>query len=272
MRYYFPVKRASYPLCLSIIVFFAIMLPAQTRRNPSKSKKKSAPSQSVPQPEIPASYRDLLNNASQAILVTTPNWNSVDGSLQRYEKANGKWQQIGERVPIVVAKNGLAWDAQAEMHVPPVKHEGDGRSPAGVFSIGEAFGFAPSEPDLKLPYRPLTDSIECVDDASSQSYNQIVDRSEMSNPDWNSSEKMRSIDVYKEGLVVNYNVDHIPADGSCIFMHIWKGPGHGTAGCTAMDEDKLKEVMSWLDEAKKPVLVQFPEPIYKHLKSSWNLP
>jgi len=206
------------------------------------------------------------------VVVTTGTWNSVDGQLVRFEKVNGEWKQLGEPVPIVVGTKGLAWDGQVEQPASTVKREGDGRSPAGIFTIGEAFGFAPSAPDLKLPYRSLIDSIECVDDASSSSYNEIIDRRQIANPDWSSSEKMRSIDVYKEGAVVNYNDQRYPGAGSCIFLHIWNGAGHGTAGCTAMPEDKLKEVLGWLDESKKPALVQLPEPVYREFKRSWDLP
>lgn len=244
----------------------------QTAHKSKKAKPASAKTP-VAAMEIPENYLSRLKDAEQAIVVTTPGWNAVDGSLQRFEKRDGAWHPVGDKWAIVVGKSGLGWDAltEAAPSGAPVKKEGDGRSPAGVFTIGEAFGYADSS-DVKLPYRPLTESIECVDDASSQSYNQVVDRKDYANPDWNSSEKMRSVDVYKEGLVVNYNADHVPDAGSCIFMHIWKGAGHGTAGCTAMDEDKLTEMMHWLDEKKKPVLVQLPEAMYKDVKDKWGLP
>jgi L,D-peptidoglycan transpeptidase YkuD (ErfK/YbiS/YcfS/YnhG family) len=83
---------------------------------------------------------------------------------------------------------------------------------------------------------------------------------------------MRSVDVYKLGLVVGYNRDALPGAGSCIFMHIWNGPGHGTAGCTAMEEARLKELVSWLNAEEHPVLIQMPEASYRALKSAWGLP
>ena len=257
---------------LFLVPFF--LLTATTFAQKKTAKKpahKDTASTPVP---LPAAYTNLLSDGSQAILVTTPGWNSVDGTLQRYERNAGRWQPIGEKIAIVIGKSGLAWDGIVEPAPPgaPIKKEGDGRSPAGIFTFGQAFGFQPSAPDLKLPYLPLTDSIECVDDASSQSYNQLVDRQQLPHPDWSSSEKMRTIDVYKEGLVVNYNAEHIAGAGSCIFMHIWSGAGHGTAGCTAMDESKLREILNWLDESKKPVLIQLPAQLYNELKSPWSLP
>lgn len=219
-------------------------------------------------------YHALLQSAQQAILVTTPGWDSVDGTLSRFEKVNGKWQVVGSSWPIVVGKNGLGWDATGRnpSEAGPVKKEGDGRSPAGVFPITELFGFSPTMEGAKLPYRQLTDSIECVDDVKSAQYNKIVDRKQIATPDWNSSEKMKAIEVYQFGAVVGYNPQSKAGAGSCIFLHIWKGSGHGTAGCTAMDEVQLKEVLSWLDADKNPVLVQFPQAVYNQLKSSWKLP
>ena len=262
---------SSTALILTLLLLLCTMTMAQNKPA-KKPAKKVANSTPIP---LPDSYADLLQSASQAIVVTTPGWNSIDGSLQRYDKNDGHWQPIGENIPIVVGKSGLAWDGAIEAawdKRDPVKKEGDGRSPAGIFALGQSFGFAPSAPNLKLPYLSLTESVECVDDASSQSYNQVVDRQQLPHPDWSSSEKMRTVDAYKEGLVVNYNDQHVPGAGSCIFMHIWSGAGHGTAGCTAMEEGKLQEMLSWLDESKKPVLIQLPAAMYKDVKDAWKLP
>ncbi len=246
-------------LTLLLVCVMAVNVSAQHN---SSSRKKSGP------------YRDLLQNAQQAIVVTTPAWDSVDGTLSRFEKVDERWQAVGSSWPIVVGKSGMGWDGARSLTSGsgPVKKEGDGRSPAGVFPITELFGFAGKMEDTKLPYRQLTDSIECVDDVKSSQYNKVVDRKQIAAPDWNSSEKMSSVDVYEFGAVVGYNPGSKPAAGSCIFLHIWKGAGHGTAGCTAMDEVQLKEMLTWLDGDKKPVLVQFPEPVYNQLKGSLKLP
>lgn len=269
--YYFLVNRILFVLLILAIAFVSAGAQKQPR-----SKKKTAPAKpaAVAPIPMPETYRELLANAQQMIVVTTPGWNHVDGTLRRYEKHNGQWEQVGDQVPIVVGKSGLGWDGDTEPPSPnfqPIKKEGDGRSPAGVFRITEIFGF-PEVLDTKLPYQPLTDSIECVDDPSSQAYNQIVDRKEIPHPDWNSSEKMRTIDQYKLGAVVDYNSPKVPDTGSCIFLHIWNGPGHGTAGCTAMDESELKDVLNWLDKKKNPILVQFPAAMYNQIRSGWQLP
>lgn len=259
-------------IILLLLIAIAFM-PADAQKK--KTTKKPAPKPATTSPfPLPEPYRDIFANAQQALLVTVPGWNSVDGTLRRFEKQDGKWQEVGEKFPIVVGKSGLGWDGITDppsASGQPIKKEGDGRSPSGIFKITELFGFEPGL-EAQMPYRPLTEFTECVDDASSQAYNQIVDRREIPHPDWNSSEKMRTIDVYRIGGVVDYNSPKIPAAGSCIFLHIWKGPSHGTAGCTAMEEDHVKELAGWLDEKKHPVLIQLPQPLYERVRELWQLP
>ena len=177
------------------------------------------------------------------VVVTTPDWKATSGTLQRYERtpAKAEWRAVGDPIPVVVGRNGLAPESE--------KHEGDGKSPAGVYRIGTAFGFAPSS-DFRLPYRQLRETTECVDDAASRFYNTIVDRDRVPAVDWSSSEKMRSIREYVWGAVVESK------KGSCIFLHIWGGPHSTTAGCTAMREEDLLTLLRWLDPAKKPVIEQ----------------
>jgi len=222
-----------------------------------------------------------LHDSRQMIVVTTPDWSTVPGSLQRYERAHpsGQWNPVGDPIAIVVGKKGLAWGAgiiQTGTHSPqdPVKKEGDGKSPAGIFRIGTAFGYAAEKPaDWKLPYISLTPTVECVDDPASHFYNQIVDRSTVT-PDWHSSEHMSQAGVaYRWGAVIDHNIDPtIPSAGSCVFLHIWGGPSVGTAGCTAMPQDQLEPILAWLDPASSPILVQMPAAQYKKLTEPLHLP
>jgi D-alanyl-D-alanine dipeptidase len=220
----------------------------------------------------------LLASARQLILVVTPGWNDVQGQLRRFErdKPGQPWRPVGDAGTIVVGRNGTAWDPLVSPVVPgPQKAEGDGRAPAGVFSLGRAFGFAPAPEAawLKLPYLPVVEGIECVDDPASGVYNQIVDRRRVASPDWSSSEKMREVgEAYRWGVVVNYNTPAVAKQGSCIFLHIGGEGGRGTAGCTAMPAADLRVVMEWLDPKLAPVLVQLPGAAYERLEADWSLP
>jgi len=219
-----------------------------------------------------------LAQATQMVLVITPGWDDVQGQLRRFERdrAGQPWRPVGTSGSIVVGKNGIAWDPLTPAAVAgPTKREGDGRSPAGVFPLDRAFGFAPASEAswLKVPYLPVVEGIECVDDASSSAYNQIVDRRQVRSPDWNSSEKMREVgEAYRWGVVVDYNTPAVAGRGSCIFLHVGGEGGKGTAGCTAMSSDELRAVMGWLDPAAHAVLVQLPRAAYAAVRAEWSLP
>ena len=221
----------------------------------------------------------LLHTSRQLVLVVTPGWDDVRGELRRFARSSesGAWSAVGEPTAIVVGQNGTAWDPALEPVVPgPQKAEGDGRSPAGAFPLGQAFGFAPPADAswLTLPYLHVTEGIECVDDSTSSVYNQIVNRRQVAAPDWASSEKMREVgEAYRWGVVVSYNTaPATPRRGSCIFLHIGGEGGKGTAGCTAMAPTDLRSVMTWLTPSEKPVLVQLPRAAYDQLKTAWRLP
>ncbi|HEX8557816.1 MAG TPA: L,D-transpeptidase family protein [Pyrinomonadaceae bacterium] len=221
-----------------------------------------------------------LDRARQLIVVTTRDWDAVGGVLRRFERrgAGRAWTQVGADVPVAVGRTGLAWGVGVAGAGPaggPRKREGDGKAPAGVFRLGRAFGFAPRAQAawLRTPYTELTPTTECVDDAASRHYNRIVDRAALKAADWKSSERMREVGGYRWGLVVEHNSAPPAAGlGSCIFLHVWAGPGVGTAGCTAMEQPSLEALLRWLAPARRPLLVQLPESEYARLRAAWRLP
>jgi L,D-peptidoglycan transpeptidase YkuD (ErfK/YbiS/YcfS/YnhG family) len=221
---------------------------------------------------------ETLSQSSQMVVVTTKDWTATDGTLRRFERTERAWQQVGPAVPVVVGRGGLGWGRG--MHPPsssgPQKKEGDGRSPAGIFRLTYAFGYAPAEEvrEIKLPYIQCTSSVDCVDDTNSSSYNIIVDRRSVAKVDWKSSEKMRlSDDEYKLGVFVAHNTSPTePGAGSCVFMHVWEEPGHPTSGCTAMGVGSIESLLGWLDARSNPVLVQLPQEEYRQKQTPWKLP
>jgi D-alanyl-D-alanine dipeptidase len=112
-----------------------------------------------------------------------------------------------------------------------------------------------------------------VDDTSSTYYNTVVDRDRVPRVDWASAEHMRRIAQYQVGVMVGYNTQPIrKGRGSCIFLHIWNGPGSSTAGCTAFPRADVESLLAWLDPKQHPVLVQLPAAEFSRLKTRWALP
>ncbi len=217
---------------------------------------------------------DSIPSSRQLVLVLSPDENSTSAILRRFEKKDAKWEQVGTAHPVMLGRSGLA--PGTGIHDPQLlsakpKREGDGKSPAGIFRFGTAFGYA-KEATFKLPYLHSGEAIECVDDSGSGFYNQLVDNALMTK-DWLSSEFMRRKDEqYRWGIVVNHNTPAKPMGGSCIFFHIWKAPGEATSGCTAMSEENLLDLMNWLDPKDAPLLVQLTGKDYAVFQKKYKLP
>ena len=223
--------------------------------------------------------RGEIDASQQLVVVITPSWTSTVGTMTRFERATptSVWSRLESPIPLVVGRTGIAWGVgfDAVSTEGPHKHEGDGKAPSGIFPFDTAFGFAPRDSmrSVLLPYVQLLPTTDCVDDTTSARYNTVVDRAAVSLVDWNSAEHMRQVPQYEIGVIVGYNASP-PAKGrgSCIFLHIWAGPDSHTAGCTAFDEAKLREVMFWLDPHKRPLLVQLTADEYRKIRASWRLP
>lgn len=189
----------------------------------------------------------------QLLVVTTPGWSSVGGQLQRFVQHDGRFEPVGRPIAVTVGATGLGsgrgLHGDAVRGASATKHEGDRRSPAGVFELGTAFGSAVKPFRGSWPYRRATAADRFVDDPDSAHYNSW----QTGDGDWASAERL---DTYDVGLVVRHNMPPQPGAGSAIFLHTWGGDPRPTVGCTAMARDDLLTVLAWLDPARRPVLVQ----------------
>lgn len=227
--------------------------------------------------------RSPLAASRQLLVVITPHWESAAGRLQRFvrDHADACWQAAGPLLTVSLGRSGLAWGLGR--HPPPggvgpVKREGDGRSPAGVFAISALFGAAAPDSPLaraaRLPFLAATAGLKAIDDPASRYYNRIVDQASLAGPDWTSCEDMlRDDGRYEIGAVVAHNAEPpLPGAGSCIFLHVWEAAGMPTAGCTAMALADMRAIAGWLDGAAAPLLVQLPQAEYERCREAWGLP
>jgi L,D-peptidoglycan transpeptidase YkuD (ErfK/YbiS/YcfS/YnhG family) len=233
----------------------------------------------LPDPAAPATAPPWGGMHGQMVVVTVHGWDAATGTLARFERSNGGWRSIGDTAMVSIGRAGAAWGEG--LHPPqdgPQKREGDGRSPAGVFQIGPAFGYAPGH-DTALTYLPMQASHWCIDVPASPLYNRIVDASEAgADAVAGSTEPMR-LDLhadgdqrYRLGFVIRHNDDARAGGGSCIFAHLWGTPGQATAGCTAMHDATMQELLAWLDPALEPLFVLLPADEYARLAPRWQLP
>ena len=216
-------------------------------------------------------------NCSQLIVATAADWNSMRGQMQRFEKANGEWKPVNAPIPVLFGKNGLAWGSGLAGQNEPGLHkkERDGRAPAGVFAIGEVFGYDPKlPPGGDYSYHQVTEADIWSDDPRSPNYNRHVVIDPKNPPDNYSHEKMRSGDFAYHWLVeIRHNSDPpVPGAGSAIFFHIRRGLNRATTGCTTMAEPELVKMVTWLRASRHPCYVLLPADEYEQKWRSWNLP
>lgn len=228
---------------------------------------------------MPAAAFEIPSSSRQLILGIADDWNSSKATLRLYEKSGAKWQPVGDPWPSRLGKNGLVWGRG--LHPVPAgattKKEGDMRAPAGVFSVGGAWGYQASIPKHpKLFYRQVTPRDLWVEDPQSPHYNRnlILDRDPATA--WEKKQQMKQSDpAHALKLFIAHNAPPkvIPNAGSSIFFHIWRAGGtKPTAGCTTMDEQKLRSLIARIDPTRHPVYVLLPSAEYEKYRAQWKLP
>ncbi|WP_448520038.1 L,D-transpeptidase family protein [Rhodoflexus sp.] len=231
----------------------------------------------------PVRAQQIPETCLQLVVVQADGWSAVPATLQRYERADSRsaWKKVGKPFQVVLGKNGMAWDSSQPFRPQdgsaPIKREGDGKAPAGLFPLLYAYGYDQAQSQWRFPYLQVNESTLCIDDPQSRYYNQVINRDSIAQPDWKSYEDMRRKDeLYRLGIVVGYNTQPVHAgNGSCIFMHLSGGTprqSKGTAGCTAMLRSEILQILDWLHQEKKPMLLQMPVAELKALQHRFRLP
>ena len=155
------------------------------------------------------------------------------------------------------------------------KQERDGRAPAGVFEIGQVFGYDSHLPaGADYPYDQVTEADVWSDDPRSPNYNRHIVIDPNNPPDNYTHEKMRSGDFAYQWLVeIRHNSDPpVPGAGSAIFFHIRRGVNRSTTGCTTMAKENLVKLITWLRAKRHPCYALLPAVEYNKKWRSWNLP
>jgi L,D-peptidoglycan transpeptidase YkuD (ErfK/YbiS/YcfS/YnhG family) len=135
------------------------------------------------------------------------------------------------------------------------KHEGDGATPSGTYSLVSVYyrGDRMVAPTSKLPVTRLTPKDGWVDDPRDTNYNRLV-----SLPYPASAEEMwREDNLYDLLVVIGYNMAPvIPGAGSAIFLHIARSDFAPTAGCIAVKKNVLLGLVPLLGPGSKITIRQ----------------
>ena len=215
-------------------------------------------------------YAEILisKQTTQLLVVSSDSFTNKTATLQAYERDKNSWKKHLKSITVNLGRNGLAWGKGliTFQHKPeePIKKEGDGKAPAGLFELESLFGYEDNH--FSLPYLKVNSSSLCIDDSTSKDYNTILQNKDTTT--YKSFEYMKRKDnLYKLGVVVGHNQKAIKEHGSCIFLHIQKKKNSATAGCTSMQEENLLTIMKWLKQSEHPLLLQLP---VKYLKEGFR--
>jgi L,D-peptidoglycan transpeptidase YkuD (ErfK/YbiS/YcfS/YnhG family) len=222
---------------------------------------------------------ELPAASSQCVVGLADDWNSSTATLRFYQKSGGRWVLQGEAWPARLGKSGLVWGRG--LHPAPagatLKKEGDWRAPAGVFAIGGAWGQAATiRKHPQLYYRQITARDLWIEDPASPQYNRHVVLDHDPASAWEKKQQMKQADpAHALKLFIAHNAPPtvVPGAGSSIFFHIWRqGGSRPTAGCTTMDEAKLRDLIARIDPTRQPLYVLLPKAEYERLRGQWKLP
>lgn len=222
---------------------------------------------------------------TQAIIGIAESWGSTQVRLTMVEKgANGVWQQVLGPYAGRLGRSGLVWGLglHPASKGQTLKREGDGCSPAGVFSIGGLWLSMGQNPkrSSSLPCVKVSPADLWVSDMNQPSlYNRYIRLDHAASSPWELKEQMRQND---HAHSIKLQICHNSADvvgrpivgaGSSIFFHIWRNNGQAvTAGCTSMDEAVLRTFIQRLDPKRRPVYILLPRAEYLARRAAWRLP
>ncbi len=144
------------------------------------------------------------------------------------------WELVLE-TEAVIGQNGLG-----------KTKEGDGKTPVGVFLFTKVFGIL-ENPGTKMEYTQIDKKHYWVDDSASEYYNQFISIDEVE-PDWESAEHICEYgESYHYVLAISYNSESIPGVGSAVFLHCLSEGAESTAGCVAIPEVYMREILKQLE-------------------------
>lgn len=215
--------------------------------DPLSSVVPSRPALSTPVPRSPPAPSPArlpvgypAGNARQVVTVLADSGAGTTAVLQTWRRAGSGWAKVGPAVPAWLGSAGIG----------PTSEQ-ISRTPAGSFTLSEAFGRRP-DPGTALPYRH-TDPADWWISEPGRLYNTEQHcPADCSFTRGEPNEHLSDIaPEYDYALVIDYNrTPVVPGAGSAFFVHVTVQ--EPTQGCVSVARDQLVRILRWLDPAAHP--------------------
>lgn len=180
-------------------------------------------------------FAQQVGNATQVLSVT-----GIGGSeakLDVWQRTPAGWQPVdgGVGIPAKIGAKGMSAN----------HFEGSMMTPKGIYTLDFAFGTQPN-PGSGLKYVQVGPNHWWDGDSNSPTYNtmQVCDPGTCPFATTGTGSENLDIPQYAHAVVMGVNKQRTPGKGSAFFVH--STDGGPTAGCVAIDDAKLVEIMRWL--------------------------
>jgi L,D-peptidoglycan transpeptidase YkuD (ErfK/YbiS/YcfS/YnhG family) len=183
-----------------------------------------------------------VGRSTQVLTVVVPSAASTRATVTAWQRGPGGWKAVVGPVSARVGAQGVGRAS-----------ESTSRTPAGTFTLTEAFGRA-GDPGTRLPYRRIAPSDYWVSDVTSRYYNRFYACGRTCPFDTAAGERLWNAgSSYRYAVVIDYNRwPAVRGAGSAFFLHVTDGAA--TAGCVAVDAASLTAVLRWLDPSARPLI------------------
>ena len=198
---------------------------------------------------LPAEATEAAQGCGQ--LITVRHLKGSKALFTYFRKAEDEWRRIFS-CTANIGKNGVGKEK-----------EGDMKTPLGVFHLSTPFGIKP-DPSLDDPYgRVVPDYLHLTEEhywcgQSGPYYNRLIDNRNPPEgylPSADDEHLIRYSPSYHYAMFIDYNREGAAHKGSCIFLHCTSRSPY-TAGCVAIEEKLMRELVLELRERTKIVIYQ----------------
>lgn len=133
--------------------------------------------------------------------------------------------------------------------------EGDEKTPAGLYRMNTPFGTSAAQAGFPENYLQVDSRYYWNGDSESDRYNKLVNTDEYNAFNKSKSEHLSTYGgiAYNYCIDTGYNFDGTPYKGSALFLHC--SAGKNTAGCIAIPEASMVEIMKAYREGKTYILL-----------------
>ncbi|HUY06413.1 MAG TPA: L,D-transpeptidase family protein [Acidimicrobiales bacterium] len=239
----------SAPL-LARLTTFRLRTPLKALQLREVGADVGAPSDTaIPQTSCPTALpRRLVDTrgSDQLIFVVTPAATATSATLTAWQRVGTCWRVAYGPYRAWVGHSGIS------AH----KHEGDGSTPAGIFSFASTMYGNDPNPGVRYTYRRLRCGDWWDEDSASRTYDtfQVVRCSQIPPFDNGASEALWTEGAaYPFIAVINSNPSRTPGAGSAIFLHA--SLGVPTAGCVSLTRKQLVDILTWMNPNEHPRIV-----------------